>query len=84
LKRIRPNSFAFNFSQSIKCYHLALSIDERDQGKKGGTMRPILAAGTAIALAVPFAANADELSDLKEQLQTAVKSIQVLQERVRH
>jgi hypothetical protein len=46
-------------------------------------MRRILAAGTAIAMAVPIAAKADELSDLKGQLETAMKSIQALQERVR-
>ena len=43
----------------------------------------ILAVATAIAAAISISAHADELSDLKEQLRTAVKSIQSLQERVR-
>jgi len=43
----------------------------------------ILAVATAIAAAISISAHADELSDLKEQLRTAVNSIQSLQERVR-
>jgi hypothetical protein len=46
-------------------------------------MRRILAATVAVAMAGPTAARADELSDVKAQLDTAVKSIQALQERVR-
>ena len=46
-------------------------------------MRRILAATAAVAMVVPNAVRADELSDVKAQLDTAVKSIQALQERVR-
>ena len=46
-------------------------------------MRRILAATAAVAMVVPNAVRADELSDVKAQLETAVKSIQALQERVR-
>jgi hypothetical protein len=51
--------------------------------KRRMTMIQILFVATAIAAACSISAHADELSDLKEQLRTAVNSIQSLQERVR-